>query len=73
MHEDIIWFYISMDQFIIVKDLIPSTELFYQLPNLYLRNIRILFHELLERTLIAVLHNEIKVVLTCYLQFSSVD
>ena len=73
VNQDVVGFDVPMDQVGIVEYLVTFAELDYDVPNLVLGDQSCLLHVCLERALIAVLHDDIKVGLAGDVDIDAVD
>lgn len=74
VNQDILWFNVSVNDGTIVKHFISFTKLFQKEPYFFFRDIELLSYQILiEVSFVAVLHDEIKVVLRWDLKFHAVN
>lgn len=63
MEQDVLRFYVSVDDVAIVENLVSGTKIFKEAPDQFFRAVAALFDVLLECSPIAVLHDQVEVVL----------
>ena len=73
VNENVIRFDVTMDKLSIIKHLITPTNLLQNIPNTILRHESHLRNETLQRSLVAVLHNDVEIVAAEDLGLDAVD
>lgn len=74
MNQDVLWLYVSMNDWVIVKYLITLTELFQKEPYFLFRNVKFLSYQvLIEVALIAILHDEVKIIFRWDLKLHAIN
>jgi hypothetical protein len=72
MNKDILGLNVSMNKMRIIKYSISFGKLFNKSPNNFLRAVMMMLNIPLKRSTVAILHNEIEVMLGGYLNFQTI-